>query len=80
MGLNPVIGGEVDVHSPTTMEGVVEKAIRQEQKLKAISAHKEEVRKKTANSSSTSLAPRKGPWKKFGNKSKFPGDNNKKAA
>ncbi|KAH9294535.1 hypothetical protein KI387_040261, partial [Taxus chinensis] len=27
MGLNPMIGGEVDVHSPTTMEGVVEKAI-----------------------------------------------------
>ncbi|KAH9293368.1 hypothetical protein KI387_041430, partial [Taxus chinensis] len=78
MGLNPMIGGEVDVHSPTTMEGVVEKSIRQEQKLKAISAHKEEVRKKVANPSSTSLAPKKGPWKKFGNRSKFPVDNNKK--
>ncbi|KAH9310465.1 hypothetical protein KI387_025500, partial [Taxus chinensis] len=68
MGLNPIIGGEVDVHIPTTMEGVVEKSIRQEQKLKAISAHKEEVRKKNPNSSSSSLAPKKGPWKKFGMK------------
>ncbi|KAH9311424.1 hypothetical protein KI387_026459, partial [Taxus chinensis] len=68
MGLNPIIGGEVNVHSPTMMEGIVEKAIRQEHKLKAISAHKEEVRNKFPNSSSSSYEPKKGPWKKFGMK------------
>ncbi|KAH9311643.1 hypothetical protein KI387_026678, partial [Taxus chinensis] len=62
MGLNPIIGGNVDVHSPTTMEGVVEKSIRLEQKLRGIFAHREEIRKKVPNSSS-SLAPKKGAWK-----------------
>ena len=77
MGLNPIIGGEVDVHGPTTMDGVVEKAIRQEQKLRAISAHREEIRKKIPNPSS-SLAPKRGPWKRFGVKNKIVVDNNKK--
>ena len=77
MGLNPIIGGEVDVHGPTTMDGVVEKAIIQEQKLRAISSHREEIRKKIPNPSS-SLAPKRGPWKRFGVKKKIVVDNNKK--
>lgn len=37
MGLNNKIKGEVDMHGPKTMDLVYEKAIKQEQKLRAIS-------------------------------------------
>lgn len=59
MGLNNQIIGEVDIHGPTTMDLVYEKAIKQEQELKANSSHQESRDHKKVVKVPDKLAPKK---------------------
>lgn len=58
MGLGSQIGGEVDVHDPSTIDLVYEKSIKQEQRLKYILNYCEKNQRKF-NLSQANIAPKR---------------------
>lgn len=59
LGLNSTIGGELDMHGPTTMDLVYEKSIKQEQKLKEDSNRQEMKDHKRDIEVSNKITPKK---------------------
>ena len=67
MGLNNRIGGAVDVLAPRTMEEALEKAVRQEHKVKKDDSIRDSKRKTNWNSEGAESGPPRKQFKDFKN-------------
>ena len=65
MGLNNRIGGAIDVLAPRTMEEALEKAVRQEHKIKKDDSIWDNKRKTTWNSEGADFEPQKKQFKDY---------------